>query len=301
MDKFYAMHAFRSVVESGSFSKAAEKMGLSTTTTSRLVADLEKQLGTSLLHRSTRRINLTDPGLAYFQRCCQHLDDIALTEFEIKGQNASLGGTLRLSVPSCFGKLVLAPRLIGFIHAHPGLNLEIRFSDRAVDLAEDGIDVAVRICQQVPEMLVARPLARIRRVLCASPDYLARHGSPVTPDDLRNHRCLYYLNLAERQHWVFQKDGQEIRVPISGALRANSGEMLRIAAVAGGGIIMEPYFIVGEDLRAGRLVPLLPAYQLETRSVFAVFQHAGRYSAKTRTFVDYLCRTFEDPAVAALL
>lgn len=301
MDKLFAMSAFRSVVESGSFSKAAEKMGLSTTTTSRLVADLEKQLGTSLLHRSTRKINLTDPGVAYFQRCCQHLDDIALTEFEVKGQSASLGGSLRLSVPSCFGKQVLAPRLIGFIQAHPELNLEVHFSDRQVDLAEDGIDVAVRICPLVPEMLVARPLAGIRRVLCASPGYLAAHGTPTLPDQLKQHRCLYYLNHAARQHWVLTKAGRDYRVPVTGTMRANSGEMLRIAAVAGCGVILEPYFIVGEDLRAGRLVPLLPDYSVEPRTAYAIYQHAGRYSAKTRAFVDYLARVFAEPAVAALL
>ncbi|HET6719625.1 MAG TPA: LysR family transcriptional regulator [Rhodocyclaceae bacterium] len=301
MDKLYAMNTFRTVVESGSFTKAAQKMGLSTTTASRLIADLEKQLGASLLHRSTRKITLTDSGYRYFDRCCQHLDDIALTEFSVREQNSGLTGTLRISLPTGFGQAFLAPRLIGFITAYPELKLDLQFSDRVVDLAAEGIDLAVRICQQVSDQLVALPLARIRFKLGASPAYLRQYGTPKTPDELKSHRCLYYLNHREGQAWTLKKDGREFRVPISGTLRTNSGAMLRTAALAGCGIIREPYFSIGHDLRAGDLQAVLDDYELETRSVYAVYPQAGRYSPKIRAFIDYLKQTFDDPSVAGLL
>ena len=301
MDKLFAMNTFRTVVESGSFTKAAQKMGLSTTTASRLVADLEKQLGASLLHRSTRKITLTDAGYDYFDRCCQHLDDIARTEFSVRDQNACLTGTLRVSIPTGFGHSFLAPRLTGFIAAYPELKLDIQFSDRVVDLAEGGIDLAVRICQQVPEVLIALPLAKIRFNLCASRSYLRQFGTPTTPDELKNHRCLYYLNHKEGQVWTLKKDLHEYRVPISGTIRTNSGLMLRAAALAGCGIIREPYFSIGHDLRSGDLQAVLSDYELEARTVFAVYPQSGRYSPKIRAFVDYLKNTFDDPAVAELL
>lgn len=301
MDKLFAMDTFRSVVEAGSFTKAAQKMGLSTTSTSRLIADLEKQLGASLLHRSTRRITLTETGHAYFDRCCQHLDDIALTEFSLRQQNACLSGSLRISIPAGFGHSFLAPRLIGFITAYPELKLDIQFSDRVVDLADGGIDLAVRICAQVSETLVALPLAKVRLNLCASPAYLAKHGTPATPEELKVHRCFYYLNHKEGQVWTLKKDGREYRIPISGTLRSNSGLMLRTAALAGCGIIREPYFSIGDDLRSGALQAVLNEYELEARRVYAVYPQAGRYSPRLRALVDYLKHIFDDPAVAELL
>jgi DNA-binding transcriptional LysR family regulator len=170
-----------------------------------------------------------------------------------------------------------------------------------VDLADGGIDLAVRICQQVSESLIALPLAKIRLNLCASPAYLAKHGTPTTPDELKEHRCFYYLNHKEGQVWTLKKDGREYRIPISGTIRSNSGLMLRTAALAGCGIIREPYFSIGHDLRRGDLQAILGDYELETRSVYAVYPQAGRYSPKIRALVDYLKNTFDDPAVAALL
>jgi DNA-binding transcriptional LysR family regulator len=301
MDKLLAMTVFRTVVESGSFARASEKLGLSTTTTSRQIGELEKSLGVPLLHRSTRKISLTDGGRLYFDRCCSHLDDIAATEHEVCGQNVRPVGTLRLSVPSSFGKIFLAPRLEGFLKAYPELRVDIQFSDRLVDLAEEGVDVAIRIAQQAPSTLVGRPLATIRRVLCASPVYLASCAAPRHPADLKNHNCLIYSNLADGVQWWFHKNGKRYCVPVQGTLRANCGEMLRAAAVAGCGIILEPSFIVGKDLGDGRLIRLLPDYDSDSRTVFAVFQSAGRNSAKIRVLVDYLARILEEDAAVGNL
>lgn len=298
MDKLLAMTVFRTVVESGSFAKASETLGLSTTTTSRQVGELEKSLGISLLHRSTRKIALTDSGHVYFERCCAHLDDIAATEHAVGGQRMHPVGTLRLSVPGSFGVGFLAPRLEGFLGLYPELKLDIQFSERVVDLAAEGIDVAVRIARQAPAALAARPLATVRPVVCASPAYLAGHGVPQRPEDLTGHNCLSHSGKADCGEWRFDRDGESHVVRIQGSLRANSCEMMRMAALGGHGIIYEPAFVVAQDLREGRLVRLLPDYQTEWRTAFAIFRGTGRHTAKIRVFVDYLARIFEDDPAA---
>lgn len=292
MDKLVAMTVFRSVVECGSFAKASEQLGISTTSTSRLIGDLEHALGVSLLHRSTRKISLTEVGMTYFGRCCQHLEDIAATEMAIGGARAEVRGTLRLSVPYSFGNAFLAPHLPRFMASFPDLRLDISYSDRLIDLGRDGIDVAVRICRDVSSMYVARPLASAHVVMCASPEYLLRRGIPLRPDDLCRHNCICYSNLATGNQWVFSRDGEEHSVAIHGSLRSNNGDTNRLAALAGLGIIREPTFIIGDDLRAGRLVPVLPDYQTRPVVVHAVYLPTNRHSAKIRAITDFLVDLF---------
>lgn len=296
MDKLVAMSVFRAVVECGSFAKASEKLDISTTTTSRLVGELEQALGISLLHRSTRKISLTECGMAYYGRCCQHLEDIAATEMAICGERSKVQGTLRLSVPYSFGNTFLAPHIPRFMAAFPELRVDIAYSDRLVDLAQEGIDLAVRICRDVNSMYVARPLAPVQVAVCGSPDYLARHGFPQHPEDLCRHNCLCYSNLATGNQWVLQKDGQEFSVAIHGTLRSNNGETNRLAALAGLGLIREPTFIVGDDLRAGRLVRVLPDYATRPLAIYAVYLPANRNSARIRAITDFLVGAFAEHA-----
>lgn len=293
MDKLVAMNVFRAVIDCGSFAKASAKLRISTTTASRHVGDLEYALGVSLLHRSTRKISLTEAGTLYYDRCCQHLDDIAATEVAVSGDSAVVSGCLRLSVPYSFGNSFLAPRFSRFIERHPELRTEIFFSDRIVDLAQEGIDLAVRITRSISGMYVARRLAVIHTALCASPAYLERAGVPRNPDELSRHDCVCYSNLATGNSWILHKAGREFVVPVNGSFRSNNGDMNRIAALAGQGIICEPTFIVGDDLRAGRLVRLLPDYETLPSAAHAVFLPAGRNSARIRALLDFLATIFE--------
>lgn len=288
MDKFFAMSVFRAVAETGSFSKASEVLGLSTTTTSRQVAELEKSLGVALLYRSTRHVGLTDNGRLYIERCRQHLDDIADTEQMLSGDRASVRGTLRLSVPATFGRIFLMPHLAGFMKAYPELRLDVHFADRVVDLAGERVDLAIRICTAVHSGLIARPLTEIRKVLCASPAYLARHGTPTCPEDLRRHQCLLYTQTTEGDAWVLTRGGETLTLPLRGHLRTNNSEMLCQAAIDGHGILLEPSFICGNALRSGALQRILPDYEAVPRHVYAVFSGSSRQSGKIRAFVDYL-------------
>jgi DNA-binding transcriptional LysR family regulator len=230
----------------------------------------------------------------YYERCCQHLDDIAATEVAVSGDSAIVSGSLRVSVPHSFGSSFLAPHFSRFIERYPALKTEIFFSDRIVDLAQDGIDLAVRITRNIPGMYVARRLAVIRVALCASPAYLARAGTPRTPDDLVRHNCIAYSNLASGNFWTLRKSGREHVVPVQGTCRSNNGDMNRVVALAGQGIICEPTFIVGDDLRAGRLVRLLPDYETIPNTAQAVFLPSGRNSARIRALLDFLVTVFEE-------
>ncbi|MCK9983698.1 MAG: hypothetical protein AzoDbin1_00170 [Azoarcus sp.] len=294
MDKLTAMNVFRTVIDCGSFARASAKLAISTTTASRHVADLEQALGVSLLHRSTRKISLTEPGTMYYERCCSHLDEIAATELAVSADTATLSGCLRISVPYSFSNAFLARHFSRFVESHPALKTEIRFSDRIVDLAQEGVDLAVRITRNVSGMYVARRLAVIRTALCASPEYLARAGVPEKPDELVRHSCLLYTNLASGNGWTLRRGEQEFVVPVNGTFRSNNGDMNRIAALAGRGIICEPTFIVGDDLRAGRLVRVLPDYETIPNLAHAVFLPAGRNTARIRALLDFLVALFED-------
>lgn len=288
MDRLQAMKVFVGVVESGSFARAAEQSRLSTTAVSRLVADLERHLGVRLLQRTTRRLNLTDPGAQYFERCRRILADVDEAETQAAGADAQLRGPLRLSLPHSFGLRYVAPLLPAFCARHPDLRLEVTFSDRIVDLVEEGVDLAVRITRQVDPLLVARPLTPVRLVACAAPEYLARRGEPREPGELRRHDCLTYSYASGGDTWRFQHEGSEVAVPVKGRLRANSGEMLRLAALAGLGVALEPTFLVGEDLRAGHLRRILPEYELDSALAQVVYLPGIRGSARVRALTEYL-------------
>lgn len=282
------MRVFATVVESGSFSAAAEQLRLSATATSRHVADLEKHLGAQLLQRSTRRLHLTEIGTSYYERCRLILADVEEAETQAATSESQPRGVLRISLPHSFGLRYIGPLVPEFCKRYPDLQLELSFSDQKVDLVEEGIDMAVRITAELKTSLVARKLATAGFVCCASPAYLQAQGTPLHPDDLRQHNCLAYSYAPAGNLWNFTRDGKPVDVQVKGTLRANSGDMNRIAAINGLGVAVLPTFMISDELRSGALQPILADYPIPDKYVFAVYLPGARRSARIRAMVDYL-------------
>jgi DNA-binding transcriptional LysR family regulator len=293
MDRFQAIRVFTQVVEAGSFSAAAGKLGLSATATSRHVADLEEHLHTRLLNRTTRRVSLTETGRAFYERSVQQLADLDEAEQEAQRAAAVPRGTLRLTASVNFGVRHVAPAIAAFLAAHAEVRFDVSLSDRIVDLVEEGFDLAIRIGSPGSENVVARKLGETRLVPCASPAYLAVHGAPNVPEDLARHNCFTYEYVAPRNLWRFRDaGGAERAVRVSGTLHSNNGDLLAEAAALGAGIVFEPAFIVGPDVRAGRLVPLLQDFEPPATPIYAVYPSRKHLSAKVRLFVEFLVERF---------
>jgi DNA-binding transcriptional LysR family regulator len=293
VDRFQAIRVFSQVVEAGSFSAAAEKLGLSTTAASRYVAELESHLHTRLLNRTTRRVSLTESGRAFYERAVQLLADLEEAEQEASRAAVVPRGTIKLTSSINFGVRHLAPAIASFLAAHSGVRFDVSLSDRIVDLVEEGFDLAVRIGAAGSENVVARKLGETRLVPCASPAYLAAHGAPRVPEDLAAHNCFTYEYVTPRHVWRFRDpEGKERDVRVSGSLHSNNGDLLAEAAAQGAGIVFEPAFIVGSDVRAGRLVPLLQEFAAPPMPIYAVYPSRKHLSAKVRLFVESLVQRF---------
>ncbi|MRR52137.1 MAG: LysR family transcriptional regulator [Rhodocyclaceae bacterium] len=286
------MKVFASIVEAGSFSRAAEQLHVSNTAASRHLAELEQYLGVRLLQRSTRRLSLTEAGANYYERCRHILADVEDAEATAGSAEGQVRGSLRISLPHSFGLQYVAPLIPEFCRRHPQLHLELNFSDRLTDLVEEGVDLALRIALEINTSLVARKLTDIHIVCCASPEYLARAGEPAAPEELTRHACLTYAYAEKGDTWRFQSAAGEHAVSVKGEFRANNGEMIRLAGLAGQGIMLQPTFLVGDDLRAGRLVRVLPSYDVAARAAYAVYLPAARRSARVRAMVDFLSEAF---------
>jgi DNA-binding transcriptional LysR family regulator len=293
MDRFTAMQVFARVVEDGSFAKAADRLGISTSACSRHVAELEAHLDVRLLNRTTRRLSLTESGQAFYERCVQVLTDLEEAEQAAAMSTTRPRGTLKLSCGISFGVRHVA-RLVGaFAARHPEVRFDVQLSDRFVDLVEEGFDLAIRIGESPTQNLFARKLGETRLVPCAAPVYLRERGAPETPADLAQHACLTYEYLPQRGTWRFQdRAGGEHTVRVAGPVHANNGAMLAAAAVEGIGIAMEPDFIVDADVAAGRLVRVLADYVPAPTNVYAVYPSRRHLSAKVRAFVDFLAERF---------
>lgn len=286
LDRVTGMQVFVRVAALGSFSAAGRALGLSQTGVTKHVAALEARLGTRLLHRTTRRLTLTEAGRTYLEACERILAEIAEAEAAVGAEAVEAHGTLRLNVPLSFGVREIAPALSDFSAAHPALTIELGLNDRRVDLIEEGWDLAVRIGALADSGLIARRLAACRLVTCGAPRYFERHGTPRRPEELKHHNCLGYT-LSDASGWRFGEQAY----PVSGNLRAPNGAALTAAAVAGLGLIYQPTFLVAQALRAGTLValdlgapcPVLPIHALRP---------PGRRPAKTRAFVDFLVQRF---------
>ncbi len=298
MDRFQAITAFARVVESGSFVRAAERMGMSVSAISRQVADLEGHLAARLLNRTTRRLSLTESGRAYYERCVQLLADLEEADDAVSSASVAPRGTLRLTAPTSFGSGYLASAIADFREQHPQLRFDVELSDRAVDLVDEGFDLAVRIGEIGSQLLIGRKIGQSQLVCCASPSYVERNPALDAPADLASHRCLTYAYSSIGSQWRFTGAAgiaQEVRV--SGPVQANNGGMLAALAVAGVGIILEPDFIVAADVRAGRLVRLLPGYSAPSMAIHVAYPSRRHLSAKVRAFVDFLAARFaRDPA-----
>jgi DNA-binding transcriptional LysR family regulator len=288
MDTLMSMRVFATVVETHSFTAAATRLAISTAMTSKHVQHLEEHLGTRLLNRTTRKLSLTDSGLAYFERCSQILADIDESEAEAVNLTARPHGTLRVTMPVSFAVRHLAPMLTQYMRSYPEVQLDLFLSDRRTDLIDNGLDLALRIGPSLEPNLIARRLATDRMMICASADYLRRHGTPQVPEALAAHNCLLYSYASVGNEWRMQgADGEHV-VKVSGTVKINNGDLLNQMAIAGQGIICQPEFLVRAEVESGQLVEILRDYALPQVGIHAVYSSRKHLSAKIRSFVDCL-------------
>jgi len=290
MDVFDSMQVYVHAVEKGSLSAAATACGISATMAGNHLRTLEKRLGMQLLQRTTRRQHLTAFGEDYYVRCKEILRLVAETDAQAQNQQLAPAGKLRITAPVSFGAEALMPALSDYMARYPEVSVDVALSDHTVDLVEEGFEAAIRI-GPLPDSLIARPLAPYRLMVCASPDYLARRGTPVQPEDLAQHECLSF-SLAALQHWPLTGEDGTSQVPVSGRLQVNNGQALRVAALHGLGIVLQSAYLLQADVQAGRLVQLFPSYTLPSRPMSLVYLPDRYRSPKLRSFVDFLVERF---------
>lgn len=295
MDRFIEMQTFAAVVDAGSFVRAASAMGMSKAAVSRYVGELEQRLGVRLLHRTTRQLSLTEEGEVFHARCRQLLADIDEAEAEITSRRGQAVGLLKVNAPVTFGNLHLAELWGGFKAEHPQVTLDVTLSDRVVDLVEEGYDLAVRIARLPSSTLISRRLASTRMVLCASPQYLAAHGTPRHPSELADHAVWAYSYFAAGDEWPFVGPGGAVTGRIRPCIRTNSGDTCRIGALQHQAIVLQPTFLVGPDLAAGALVELMPEFRCLELDIFAVYPSRKHVAPKVRLLIEYLVRAFRAP------
>lgn len=294
MDRLELLEAFAAVAETGSFTAAAARFGCARALVSKRVAALERALGARLLARTTRRVGLTAEGAALLPRAKRILADYRDAVDDVAQRRGEPSGRLRLSAPMSFATRHLGPLLAAFAEQFPALQLEVVLGDQFVDLVRDGFDLALRIGNLPDSSLIARQLAPVRIVACAAPSYLARRGAPREPADLVHHRCLHYGYLATGQRWHLECAGRRESVAVGDDLVANNGDLLAAAAEAGAGIALLPTFIVGDALRAGRLVRVLDGWETPRFALYAVWP-GGRPPVRVRALVDFLLGRFGEP------
>ena len=290
MDDFGVLPVFVAVVETGGFSPAAHKLGVSKSAVSKRISQFEEKLGVRLLYRTTRRLSLTEAGERYYENAVKALAYASEAEDSVTQLQEKPQGCLRINTPMSFGRLHIAPLIPKFLAQYPGIEVDMVMEDRVIDLVEKGVDVAIRVGDLPDSTMVARKLAPMRSVLCASPEYIAQYGEPKTPTELLNHNCLLFSYLISE--WSFLDQGELLNVRVSGNYRVNNGEAVREALLQGMGITRTPTFIVGPDIAAKRLVQLLPDYQLPEQTIYAVFPKRRHLPAKVRVFIDFVVDCF---------
>lgn len=296
MSQFEEMRNFVRVVEAGSISKAAEQLGIAKSGVSRRLVGLEARLGVRLLNRTTRRSSLTEAGQAYYQGAVKLLMDVSELDAATADTDATLEGALRLAVPLSFGLRHLSPAIDEFMRMHPGLTINIDFSDRQIDLVEQGVDLAIRIADLSDSTLQARRICPVRLLLCASPKYLEELGTPISPEDLKEHRVMQYDNGGGGTLVLEDRLGGEYVVSSRPQIVANNGDFLRDMAMAGHGIILTPSFIAWQAIAAGDLVSIMPDFCPPQRSAYAVYPQTRYLARRARLFIDFLAERFgENP------
>jgi DNA-binding transcriptional LysR family regulator len=296
MDRFLEMKTFVTVVDAGSFVKAADALEMSKPAVSRYVGDLESRLGVRLLHRTTRRLSMTDEGNIFYVRCKDVLGRVEEAEFEIASRSGEASGLIRISAPLTFGIRYLAPLWGEFKALHPRVTLDVTLSDRLVDLVEDGFDLAVRIAALQDSAMISRRLSTTRVILCASPQYLAQHGAPAHPHELAHHAVIAYKLLSSGDEWNFEGPEGKVSVLTRPCISTNNGDTCRAAALCHQGIVLQPSFLVRDDLRSGALVELMPAYRSVEIGIYAVYPTRRHVPPKTWKLVEFLADAFRHPA-----
>jgi LysR family transcriptional regulator for bpeEF and oprC len=296
IDNLASIAAFVRIAETGSFKAAATQLGMSGPAVSKALARLERHLGAKLFHRTTRRVALSDDGQVFLERCRRILEDVQEAEDLMTSRRLSPRGHLRVQMPLGFGRHVILPELSRFLAGHPDLTVDVDLSDRVVDFADEGLDVAVRIGEIPDSRVIARKIYNIRFVACASPAYLARHGVPRKPEDLARHECLpYWLpQLGRHREWPFVRRGARISVPVVGRLNINNSEALVDAAVAGAGIASVATFLAVDAVKAGKLQVVLRDYVTEGPPVSVVYLPTRHLSVRVRAFLDFLATVVPD-------
>lgn len=292
MSEILQLKAFAAAVHEGGLAAAGRRLDLTRSQVSKLVQALEKRLGVVLLVRTSRRLQLTDAGREFHERVVDILARLAEAEQSLAGRQLEPQGPLRVNAPMTFGLRRLAPTVTAFLERHPKVSVELHLDDRLLDPVDGGFDVTVRVAALGDPLLVARRLCDVPRVLCASPRYLALHGAPANPGQLREHECLHYGYLAGGSDWSLQRDDEPpIEVPVRGRLCSNNGEALQQAALRDAGIALLPRFVVEDDLAVGRLVEVLPEWRAPAIAAHALYARTPRIAAKVRAFVDHLVAT----------
>ncbi|RKH51714.1 LysR family transcriptional regulator [Corallococcus sp. AB049A] len=295
MEQVAPYFTFAEVVRTGSFTVAARSLGLSKATVSKQVMALEEALGVRLLQRTTRKLSPTAEGRALAARCQRMTQELEAAKAEVLLLRRKPRGPLRVSIPMSFGLLRVLPAMPEFLERYPEIELDIQLDDRVVDLVEQGFDACIRIAQLPDSSLLARKLASSRRVICATPAYLHRHGTPHRPEDLRQHRCLQYTYLASGAAWRLRGPGDvESLVETTGTLKANSSLALKTAVLGHAGIAQFPLFAVWEELRDGQLVEVLDDHTLPELSIWAVHAQGRTVTPKVGAWMDFLARRFAD-------
>lgn len=299
MDRFAALSAFAAVVEQGGFTQAARRLGVAPSSLTRQLNTLEDHLGVRLMNRSTRSVTLTEEGTQYYEDARRILEELEGADRAVSELSGPPSGLLRVAMPVAFGRLHVGPALPGFLGMYPGIQLDVRLSDTIADLAMERIDVAIRLGPVTSTELIARRLGPHCRVICASPDYLGKYGAPVTPADLAQHNCLQFDYLTGGATWNLTREGITEKVKVSGNLKANGSELLREVAIGGGGLLLMPTWLVGEDLAAGRLVRVLqdwiPTPGTGDGAIWAAYPANRRGSKKLVCFLDFLDHHFGSP------
>ncbi|MEQ8289884.1 MAG: LysR family transcriptional regulator [Gammaproteobacteria bacterium] len=294
MGQLEDMTVFIRVVEAGGISKAAEQLGMAKSAVSRRLVELETRLGVKLLNRTTRTSSLTEAGEHYYERSVRIADDVSELNALTMDANVALAGNINLAAPLSFGISHLSSAIDQFVTEHPGIHINIDFSDRKVDLVEEGLDLAFRIARLEDSSLVARRICPIRVMICASPAYLDKHGEPKTLQELQQHQLLHY-NMTGSRHWLLvDKEGKQHKIKVNHRIEANNGEFLKHMAIAGHGIVATPTFISWQALEQRQLVPVMKDYQPLPVNAYAVYPGNRYLSQRLRKFIDFLAERFGD-------
>ena len=292
MEGFGAIPVFVAVVENGGFSAAARTLGISKSAVSKRINQLEAQLGVRLLHRTTRKLSLTEAGERYFEHAAQALTAAGQAEDAVTELQGEPQGQLRINAPMSFGRLHVAPLIPKFLKRYPKLQIDLVMDDQKVDLVSGGFDVAIRAGNLPASTLIARKLAPVRQVLCASPDYIDRYGQPGTPAELSGHNCVLYSYSSDADKWTLIGESGPETVTVSGSYQVNNSEALLEALRERVGIGRLPTFVAGPDLKTGRLVKLFESYRLPDFTIYAVFPERQYLPAKVRAFLDFAIEYF---------